>query len=471
MKKKEPLKKKNVSIPLRILSSLLFIPFLLSGLSAQDQIYYADTLSIATFERPVAVVLDETDTLLYYDPLTNVFARKYAFTRSGDSILISGSDNVYTCVQTADKDILNCSMPGLKFRAKRMTSRPGFINRPQTDTVRTAYIEEFHNFYSTEDSIILSASLMLPQIVDAQTPCVIFVAGSGPHDRDETIFGHKIFKVMAMHLVDAGIASFRYDKRGVGESEGEFSTAVVGDFVSDAEGAIQYLRKLNRFSQIGVLGHSEGGMVVSDLGRNKSDVDFYIIVGGPAAAIDELLYDQSRLVMESSDVKPNTVDVVSDFNRKVYKLMKRKVPMDSLPDLINPLIDELRGKLDSVDAAKPEYSKMQLYMATAQTFYSDYFHSFMNFPADENFKYMEQPILAIYGGKDLQVSARLNMPALEAQLKEAPTEDYRIINFPDCNHLMQKSETGNPMEYMYIETTVEEEVLETIVEWISRRVD
>lgn len=419
-------------------------------------------------DNPVAIMFDGSDSLYFTQPLLNISHKPFSYTRVGDSLTIfSGNRTSYGLFSDEDEQ-LACTINGMKLKLK-LTERPDFVYRPQLDSIQTGFIEEKASFKSSQDSIMLSGSFMLPQMWDEHTPCVIFVAGSGAQDRDETIFNHKIFKVLAMHLAENGIASLRYDKRGVGKSEGDFGAATVADFVADAQGAINYLRSLNKFSKVGLLGHSEGGMVASALGRDHAAVDFYILLGSPAVPMDELLYDQSRLILETSEIHPVTREAVLKFNQSIYPLMKKNMIVDSLPPILNPMIDKLRSEMDSTDLSRREYSPIALYASVAQTFYSDYVYSFLNFPAEENFRYMREPVLAIYGGKDLQVSYALNYPALEKQLQDAPTEDYKVLNFPECNHLMQYSETGSPTEYLYNTISVEPEVMDEITKWIVQR--
>ncbi len=349
----------------------------------------------------------------------------------------------------------------------KVDSRPSSITRPQLPQMPLPYTQKDVRFKSNLDSIYLGGTLTLPQQMDDNTPCLVFVSGSGAQDRNESMLNHKPFLVLADYLARHGIASLRYDDRGVGESEGNFVGSTINTFAQDAAGALKYLRQLHIFSAIGLLGHSEGAMIASQLCRNPDNADFYILIGAPAVAIDTLMYVQSKLVMQSMDMKQSTADATLAFNMQVYKLLQKDISMDSLPEYLDPLIKEFRNSLDSTERNKPENSAMRLYFKVASTFSNDYMHSFFTFPADKNFTYMQDPVLAIYGGKDVQVPADLNAPALNKQLEKAPTDSYKIITFPDCNHLMQAATTGSPAEYIFIETTIEPKVLKTIGEWIE----
>lgn len=459
------LKERKVFNLLQKISSLLFfIPWILS---AQAPVYYADTLSVGMMDRPVAMELHE-DSLFYYDPVYKTFRQGYAYENGTDTLVIQQKSGSVIGIYSEEKDTIWCKFLGAELELKR-TVAPTFVLRPQLPVGPFPYEEKEIKFKNFTDSISLRGALVLPSNYDKDTKCVILVAGSGNQDRDETIFNHKPFKVIADYLARHGVASLRYDKRGVGESEGVFSESSVYDFVADAHAAVNYLQNQFDFSSIGLLGHSEGGMVASQLCRDNADVDFYILLGAPSVKMDDLLYDQTKQILMANETPEKLLDATLEFNMETYQLMKEKIPMDSVNYYVDPLIDKFRSKLDSVDREKREYSKFYLRMAAAQGFYGNYMSSFINFPADKNFKYMKQPTLAIYGEKDLQVSPTLNGPALEKQLTEAPVEDFKIITLPDLNHLLQKSESGSPSEYAYISTTIDPEVLKLISDWIHNR--
>lgn len=447
-----------------ILSSFFLSPFLSFS---QAPTYYADTVQIALYERPVAIEFVSEDSLYYYDPISNIAGNPFYYRADYDSIIIYKDNTQFKGVFSRNKDTLEITFLGERLQLIR-TFKPSFIERPQKPEHPFPYKQKEVKFRSSSgDTIMLTGILTLPRLMTESTPVVVMVSGSGPQDRNSTIMNHSPFLVITDYLARHGIASLRYDDRGVGESEGVFQKATIGSFVNDAMGAIRYLRKLNIFSEIGLLGHSEGGMVASAVCTMADGADFYILLAAPAVPIDTLLYDQSMRLMKSAGSDSSYIAATLRFNARVYNLAEKSIPMDSLPSYLDPIIQDYLHSLDSTTRAEYHLGKNSLYFKVAGGFYGDYLHSFLTFPSGKYFTQMTVPTLAIYGGSDVQVSAELNMPALKKQLKEAPVQDYRVVLIPHLNHLMQYSETGSPSEYVYIPTTVEPEVLELIVDWIE----
>ena len=244
-------------------------------------------------------------------------------------------------------------------------------------------------------------------------PAVVMVSGSGPQDRNSEIFDHKTFLVLADLLARAGIATLRYDDRGVGKSGGESLTANTAEVAQDAEAAVEFIRGLGKFSRTGVLGHSEGGCVAFMLAA-RGEADFMISMAGTGVRGDEVLYSQATRISALSGME--------------YPLTKEQF-METVRSQHNPWLDW-----------------------------------FIDYDPAEDISKITCPALVLNGDKDVQVIADINIPAIKAALKDNPHNVVKI--YPGLNHLFQPCTTGLPTEYAGISMTISPEVAQNIAEWI-----
>lgn len=288
--------------------------------------------------------------------------------------------------------------------------------RPQTPSSPNTYKTEEVNIVSETPGVTLSGTLTLPEPVDKSTPVVVMVTGSGQQNRDEEILDHKPFAVIADYLAQNGIATLRYDDRGFGKSTGDVSNATTKDFAHDAQTVVDWLRKNKKFAQVGLLGHSEGGMIAYMLCRDKNKApDFIISIAGPAVSGEQILEFQNVEALAKAGI--NESQAKSIFRSKISELNK------------NP------------------------WMAF-----------FLQYNPKEDLTALKQPALLIYGQKDKQVPPSLNLEPARNYAKGA-----EIICFPELNHLMQHAITGDISEYGQIEETFAPEVLKRIAEFIRNQ--
>ena len=299
----------------------------------------------------------------------------------------------------------------LDLRAEVLT-----YNRPQHPVPPYPYETKEVTFDNPEAEATLAGTLTYPvgyQEGDA-VPVVLMVTGSGPENRDEEIFEHKPFLVIADHLARHGIASLRYDDRKVGQSTGKLQAATTAEVADDALKGVEYLRSLKQFSSVGLLGHSEGANVVFILGA-KQAIDFGVSLAGVGVLGRDALYAQAKKITETSG---------QQFPYDLAGYMK--------------LIEQQRNP------------------------WLDYFVAYH--PA-QDIQQTQCPVFALNGEKDLQVLADLNLTGIEQQL---PKNDKNLVKrYPNLNHLLQHCTTGLPTEYTQIEETISPEVLQDIVTWIK----
>ncbi len=346
-------------------------------------------------------------------------------------------------------------------------------------TEEVPYIEEEVTFENGD--ITLAGTLTLPE-GEGPHPAMILISGSGPQDRDESlepIAQIKPFRLIADHLTRHGVAVLRYDDRGVGGSGGTFATATLTDFASDAEAAIAYLRTRDDINgeQVGILGHSEGGIIAPMVAQN-ADAAFIIALSGTAVSGTDMLVKQNERVYQTQDYDQDTIDdllaklrtfleaVIADepdeatVDAALYALVLGQ--LQALPADQTAGIEDLEAEARNLtDQQIAGYGSEQLEQLRMLLLYN---------PA-ETWAEITVPVLALFGGLDVQVDAEQNVAPLEAALESAGNEDYTIEVFPTANHLFQDAETGAVAEYSTLEQTFLPDLLPTITDWLLARVD
>lgn len=347
------------------------------------------------------------------------------------------------------------------------------IMRPQTPLAPFTYDVEEITFASTKDNIKLAATLTLPKGKE-NNPAVILIAGSGPNDRDETIFAHKPFWVLADYLSRQGIAVLRYDKRGVGESEGEYFMATTEDFAEDAEAAFNYLKNRKEIdpANIGLIGHSEGGVIAPMVAVRNSDLKFAVLMAGLGVTGMELVLKQHQHAFDKTSLSKeekenlntlliNIYSNVLDWKEYVGSDEERNQLKIELGTLWQNLPPEIKGQ-----AEQDLFEKTTIANIT-----SPWFRHFLKINTADHLQKLTIPILAINGQNDTQVEYQTNLKEIGEALKKANNKHYTIKSYPHLNHLFQESTTGEIDEYGKIEQTFSPLVLSDIANWIIQQVE
>jgi pimeloyl-ACP methyl ester carboxylesterase len=308
---------------------------------------------------------------------------------------------------------------------------------------------------------------------------VILVTGSGPQDRDEDLgLGIKPFRLIADYLTRRGIAVLRYDDRGVGKSTGNFDTATTVDFASDAAAAFDYLltRKDVQANQIGLLGHSEGGMVASILiGQGKKPFAFIVSMAGPGAPIADLMLKQNEKVLRTTTPKPDEAEITAqlDYLKKAYPLILSKddAALETLTaEFARATYKAMTDTERKQSGATDEQSYVSKALDGLKPFHSPWWAYFLAYDPRPDWAKATMPVLGVFGGLDVQVDAEQNASALEAALKRAGNKDYKIVILPDANHLMQAATTGGVAEYATLKQEFTAAFLPTVGDWIVAHV-
>lgn len=333
------------------------------------------------------------------------------------------------------------------------------LKRPQTPLEPFAYTTEEVVFKNEAEGAVLSGTLTYPVDFESyknkSVPVVLMVTGSGAQDRNEEVFGHKPFLVIADFLAKNGIASLRYDDRGVGKSSGPVEGMTTENNLADAEAGIAYLRGLDKFGKIGVLGHSEGGTIAFMMGANKS-VDFVISLAGGAANGIDLIVGQNEAILQQQRVPQNIASDYATALRIIYKdradgkevVNKAEYVEDicKANDLV--LIDNLKANLVEVITAGGEW-----------------FTWFIRYSPADAIRKIKCPVMALNGNLDLQVLSKDNLPVIKSNL---PKNKKNVIKEYDAlNHFFQHCTIATAINYGAIDETISEEVLVDIANWIN----
>lgn len=325
-----------------------------------------------------------------------------------------------------------------------MTLTPGapVVRRPQTPVGPFPYATEEVSF--TNGDAVLKGTLTLPDNCDRKTPVLVMVTGSGLQNRDEELFGHKPFAVIADAFARAGIATLRYDDRGFGESTGDVVLCTTEDLKNDALAGVKLLR--SRFERVGVIGHSEGGTIALMLAGERQ-VDFAVSLAGMIVSGAETLLAQNRRAFESAGLPESEVEAFARLLSDTFTAIRTRAPLPSADNY------------DITDALRKNYA------AALPSFRTPYMEFFLGLDLSASLSGITCPVMALNGTKDTQVQCDRNIAALGAGL---PSNSRSVIRAEDgLNHLFQHCVTGEVSEYKSIEETFSPEVLSEMIAWIK----
>lgn len=339
--------------------------------------------------------------------------------------------------------------------------------RPQEPTKPYSYYTEDITFENKKAGIRLAGTFTLPQ-KEGVFPAVILISGSGPQNRDEELLGHKPFLVLADYLTKNGIAVLRYDDRGIASSKGDFKTATTADFATDVEAGMDYLktRKEINKKKIGLIGHSEGGIIAPMVANKSADIAFIILLAGTGIQGDKLLLLQQKLIGKVSGASDEDLLKSELTNRKVFDIVNQSNSLEQLKtDLTNYLRQTLK---DDPNAEKPEgMSEDDFIKLQVNQIANPWMQYFIKYDPAPTLEKVKCPVLALNGEKDLQVPPKENLEAIKKALAKGGNKKVTTKELPNLNHLFQECKTGSPNEYATIEETFSPIALTEILKWIQ----
>ena len=334
------------------------------------------------------------------------------------------------------------------------------LRRPQTPVKPYPYHEEEVTFEDAAGHAKLAGTLTVPQGA-GPFPAVVLVSGSGPNTRNEPIMSHQLFLVLADHLTRHGIAVLRYDKRGTGASTGDYAKATTQDFANDADAAAIYLRGRKEVdpAKVGLIGHSEGGLIVPMVAVADPKVDFIVMMAGPGVDGEKVLSEQGRLISKAMGLSDEKVAKSSALRDQLIAIVRTE------PD---PALAAAKMRAVLLAPAKAQGMSDAAIDSQIAALNTDWFRYFFNYDPAPTLRKVRCPVLAMIGSKDLQVPPDQNLPALRAALAGNPGAE--VDELPSLNHLFQTAKTGAVGEYGEIEETMAPLALDTMTGWIAKHV-
>jgi fermentation-respiration switch protein FrsA (DUF1100 family) len=343
--------------------------------------------------------------------------------------------------------------------------------KPQDPIEPYPYLSEDISFENKTAGIKLVGTLTMPS-EGSNFPAVVLISGSGPQDRDEALLGHKPFLVLSDHLTKQGIAVLRYDDRGTAKSEGDFSAATSADFKTDVLAAIKYLKSRTEIDteKIGLIGHSEGGIIAPMVAVESNDVAFIVLMAGTGIRGNELLLRQSELIGKASGMSDTQLKKAKEFNKGAYDIVVNNVNEGTIKEDLKKYLEESVAKNPELATGSGLKEEVFIDQILGQLT-SPWMSYFLKHDPSEVLQKVDCPVLAIVGEKDLQVPAEVNLIAIEQALKDGGNTQYTIKELEGLNHLFQEAETGAPSEYAQIEQTIAPQALELMSSWILEQVE
>lgn len=339
------------------------------------------------------------------------------------------------------------------------------VNRPQEPKPPFPYSAEDVTFSNDKFNIKLAGTLTIPS-GKGPFPAVIMITGSGPQNRNEELMGHKPFLVIADYLTRNGIAVLRYDDRGVGASQGKYSEATSADLATDTEAAYNFLKSNPKFNKkkIGLVGHSEGGLIAPIVASTNPGIAFIVSLAGPGVTGQQISIRQTQIIGKMSGMSENQIKETTELNKKLFSVLRKDKDNKKAEVKILAIYKEtLEKKKTSKEDTEKALNQLKTSFGAPTYTWNRYF--FVTDPITF-WKKVKCPVLALNGEKDIQVSATENLPAIEKALKSSGNMSVKTVKFQGLNHLFQHSKTGLPTEYGNIEETFSPEVLKVISDWI-----
>jgi len=341
------------------------------------------------------------------------------------------------------------------------------VLRPQEPKPPYPYVEKEVEYENKKAGIKLAGTLTMPGSGEP-FPVVLLITGSGAQDRDESVFGHRPFLVLADYLTRRGIAVLRVDDRGVGKSTGDFKKATSEDFAGDVLAGVEYLKSLKEFDskQIGLIGHSEGGIIAPMVAAQSPDVAFIVLMAGTGLTGEQVLYLQSELISKAGGVSDEAIAKNRKLNEQLFAVVKQEKDTITAKKKMKEILTAALTQMTESEKQALGYSP-EMVDISIQQMLSPWFRYFLTYDPKPTLMKVKCSVLAVNGEKDLQVPPKENLPAIEQTLKAGGNKDYTVKELEGLNHLFQKVETGSPTEYSKIEETISPYALEMIGDWIS----
>jgi pimeloyl-ACP methyl ester carboxylesterase len=347
--------------------------------------------------------------------------------------------------------------------------------RPQTPKPPYNYLSEDVEYDNANKSLHYGATFTRPN-GSGKYPAVIIITGSGAQDRDGTLFGHKLYLVLADYLTRNGIAVLRVDDRGMGRSSAgsNINTVTSLDFSYDVEASLNYLETRSDVDKkhIGLIGHSEGGIIAPMVAARRSDVDFIVLWAGPVVGGAETNIEQNAHNLRKSGVDSTAVNAFISLHRKELSLFASSPDRESLDKKVTVVFDDWKKEqtanvLTALHARNESLFGQDVLKIYNSLYDLPWMRYFITYDPAVDLSKVKCSVLAINGSKDTQVDAVRNLRRIKEILTKSGNKDFEVKELPNLNHLMQTANTGDVSEYEKIPETMSPEAMRIISDWIK----
>jgi uncharacterized protein len=407
---------------------------------------------------------------------------------AGDSVLIEmkGFGATYRGLLGVNKKTMtgNWSQGGMTLPLELVKTADVAVvhetKRPQTPKPPFTYHTEEVSYGNADNSIRFGGTFTRPslwadKVKEMKYPVAIFITGSGQQDRDETLFEHKPFAVIADHLAKQGIATLRVDDREKGLTTGKFMTSTTLDFAKDVEAGIEYLKTRKDIDpkNIGLIGHSEGGMIAPMVASKRKDVKFIVLLAAPGVPIVELMEQQTMDVAVSAGMSKEEMEKFRLLYKPIMLTALNETDTATAANKIIELFTAWQNKTDSATVKNTtgvtdKESLTAFASGVVKQVKQPWFSYFLKFKPADYLNNVRCAVLALNGDKDLQVAAAPNLEAIRNIMTEKLVKTFKVQQLPGLNHLFQRCKTCTVDEYAQLEETLAPEALSIISSWIKQ---
>lgn len=460
------------------ISLALFLSLLsINKLEAQISNWYGE-LKVQGTTLPITLEIDKrSDTTIIMMGSPAQTSEMFPITKQrleGDSILftIKPMGVVYRGEYNKDKTKIKGSfkqgllVTDLEFEKKKEKFE---IKRPQEPKPPYPYLEKELSFQTPGVDYTFNGTLTLPN-ENGKFPCVVLITGSGLQNRDEEIMGHKPFKVIADYLTRQGIAVFRYDDRGWGSNNPELMDANTYDYAKDAQNAINLLRNHPNIdkTKIGVIGHSEGGIIASIITSMDKDIAFAVLLAGTGMNGYEVLKQQTKEILQKEKASKDVINYQIQALDEIYRLIKENKTDEEISKEMNSFFDKVYNSLSDKKRGDYQFSSKAARTQFISQSSGKWMRCFMTLEPKDFLEKINQPLLSIIGTKDIQVLYKYNMPAIEKAVLSSGNKNFEKYSAKNMNHLFQECKKCTIGEYSELEETFSPKVLTRIAEFIHK---
>jgi uncharacterized protein len=343
------------------------------------------------------------------------------------------------------------------------------IRKPQDPSKPYPYKEEEVSYRNVADNVKLAGTLTLPE-GEGKFPAVLLISGSGSQDRDSTIYGHRPFLILSDYLTRRGIAVLRVDDRGVGGSDVGSLSVTSENFMLDVLAGVSFLKQRKEIDsqRIGLIGHSEGGMIAVMAAARLNDVAFIVLLAGMGQTGDEVIQTQTALIQRASGTDPDVVSNAVSLIKNINAVVKADADGTRIEEGVRSAIAKQTEPMN--EAQQKAFAPVASSFKSSMGIYKlPWYRYFVMYDPLADLKKVKAPVLALNGEMDLQVAWKENLDRIANGLKAGGNKNVTVKSFPRLNHLFQTSRTGLPAEYGSIEETISPVVLETISQWLTER--